>query len=392
MVSSTRKTSYRTFRPVLKFYKVFFLTLVTSSIISANCVKYHKNDFNQFITFLICNFFISTITYFGTFSLIKHLKKRGFVGTNLNAVKSAEKVAEPGALLGCVVYILVMVLFQIILRGRHENVCQQKNNDIVETRIKPCARIDRDNDVAASLPLCLAYSGTELSLYRSFQWLSSRGYRGRMLTYVIVVMTTVFCANAINIYAGINGLEIGQSLVMAFFITIYNSMDAFVGSLKNVPDPSWERVRCSIITHDQRLYTYYFTLPFIAVNVSLLCFNWYPAKLFPGNVYTLFSGAFFSTITVIGELWEVLPFLMLPQLINFFISIPQLVGIVKCPRHRIPKFNNRTNKLENSKNYTLLNLFLMVCGPTSEEGLTKALLCLQTLCCLLGLIYKYYMM
>ncbi|UKJ87673.1 glycosyl transferase, family 4 protein [Theileria orientalis] len=392
MVSSARKTSYRTFRPILKFYKVFFLPLVTSSIISANRVKYHKNDFNQFIIFLIYSFFISAITYFGTFSLIKNLKKRGFVGTNLNAIKSAEKVAEPGGLLGCVVYILAMVLFQMLFKDRQENGLEF-NLALVSIVIMTLLGLIDDilrlnwwikimGPIIASFPLCLAYSETEFSPDRSFQWLSNRGYHGRMFTYAIIVLITVFCANSINIYSGINGLEIGQSLVMAFFITIYNSMDGCMGSSEKVTHPSWER----------RMYTYYFTLPFIAVNASLLCFNWYPAKLFAGNVYTLFSGTFFSVITVIGELWEVLPFLMLPQLINFLISIPQLVGIVACPRHRIPKFNIKTKKLENSKNYTLLNLFLLVCGPMSEEALTMALLCLQTLCSLAGLIYKYYML
>ncbi|UVC49359.1 glycosyl transferase, family 4 protein [Theileria orientalis] len=384
MVSSTRKASYRTFRPMIKFSKAFFLTLITSSIISANC----------FIIFLIYCFFISAITYFGTFSLIKHLKKRGFVGTNLNAIKSAEKVAEPGGLLGCVVYILAMVLLPMIFKDRHENTLEF-NLGLVSIAIMTLLGLIDDilrlnwcikilGPIISSFPLCLAYSKTEFSSHRSLQWLSNRGYHGRMFTYVIIVLMTVFCANSINIYAGINGLEIGQSLVMAFFITIYNSMDGRKGFSEKLPVPSWER----------RLYTYYFTLPFIAVNVSLLCFNWYPAKLFAGNVYTLFSdqGTFFSVITVIGELWEVLPFLMLPQLINFLISIPQLVGIVTCPRHRIPKFNNRTNKLENSKNYTLLNLFLLVRGPMSEEALTMALIGIQTLCCLAGLVYKYYML
>lgn len=35
-------------------------------------------------------------------------------------------------------------------------------------------------------------------------------------------MLSVFCTNSINIYAGINGLEVGQSLIIACSIMLYN--------------------------------------------------------------------------------------------------------------------------------------------------------------------------
>lgn len=35
-------------------------------------------------------------------------------------------------------------------------------------------------------------------------------------------MLAVFCTNAINIYAGVNGLECGQTLVVSAFVCVYN--------------------------------------------------------------------------------------------------------------------------------------------------------------------------
>jgi UDP-N-acetylglucosamine--dolichyl-phosphate N-acetylglucosaminephosphotransferase len=40
-----------------------------------------------------------------------------------------------------------------------------------------------------------------------------------------VVVFQVFCTNAINIYAGINGLEAGQSFVIACGILAFNLYD-----------------------------------------------------------------------------------------------------------------------------------------------------------------------
>jgi len=38
-------------------------------------------------------------------------------------------------------------------------------------------------------------------------------------------MVAVFCTNAINILAGINGLEVGQSIVIASSILIFNFIE-----------------------------------------------------------------------------------------------------------------------------------------------------------------------
>jgi UDP-N-acetylglucosamine--dolichyl-phosphate N-acetylglucosaminephosphotransferase len=43
-------------------------------------------------------------------------------------------------------------------------------------------------------------------------------------------MLAVFCTNAINIYAGINGLEVGQSIVIGFSLILYNLIEIVLGS------------------------------------------------------------------------------------------------------------------------------------------------------------------
>lgn len=62
-----------------------------------------------------------------------------------------------------------------------------------------------------------------------FDWtLISAGF----FYYIYMGMLAVFCTNAINILAGINGLEVGQSLVIAASIIIFNliemNRDAFL--------------------------------------------------------------------------------------------------------------------------------------------------------------------
>lgn len=42
------------------------------------------------------------------------------------------------------------------------------------------------------------------------------------LFYGYIIMLVIFCTNAINIVAGINGIEVGQSLVIAASVATFN--------------------------------------------------------------------------------------------------------------------------------------------------------------------------
>lgn len=65
-------------------------------------------------------------------------------------------------------------------------------------------------------------------------------------------MLAIFCTNAINILAGINGLEVGQSLVIAVSIIIFNLIEMTKES--------------SIRAHQ---FSLYFMLPYFATSLGL---------------------------------------------------------------------------------------------------------------------------
>ncbi len=69
-------------------------------------------------------------------------------------------------------------------------------------------------------------------------------------------MLAVFCTNAINILAGINGLEVGQSLVIALSVIIFNCIQLFNNSVA-----------------EAHLFSLYFMLPYLATTLALWKFN-----------------------------------------------------------------------------------------------------------------------
>ena len=78
-------------------------------------------------------------------------------------------------------------------------------------------------------------------------------------------MLAVFCTNAINILAGINGLEAGQSVIIAASIALFN-----FGAM-NGPLGHYHR------------FSLYFLVPYLATTLPLLYYNWYPSSVFPGE-------------------------------------------------------------------------------------------------------------
>ncbi|TYZ67988.1 hypothetical protein PybrP1_012499 [[Pythium] brassicae (nom. inval.)] len=199
--------------------------------------------------------------------------------------------------------------------------------------------------------------------------------------YVYMGMMAVFCTNAINIYAGVNGLEAGQSFVIGAAVVLQNVVQIARG-------------------HDNdgcHALSLLFLLPFLATTLGLLQHNWYPSRVFVGDTFCYYAGMAFAVAGILGHFSKTLLLFFLPQVLNFVYSLPQLLKLVPCPRHRLPKFNAATGLLEPStitptstrSNYTVLNLFLVVFGPMKENRLVLALLAFQVLCCALAFYIRY---
>lgn len=231
--------------------------------------------------------------------------------------------------------------------------------------------------------------------------------------YFYIMAIAIFCPNSINILAGVNGLEAGQSLVICIGLLLNDAFYLFIN--KNP------------LAIESHLLSTYFLLPLAAVTLALLKYNWYPAKVFVGDTYCYFAGMVFAVVGILGHFSKTLLVFFVPQVLNFIYSAPQLFKIVDCPRHRMPKFNEKTGLLEPSKvefsvppkglqklllmllyklglialyydekkqliaasNMTLINLLLTKTGPLREDKLATILLGIQAGCCVMGLICRH---
>jgi UDP-N-acetylglucosamine--dolichyl-phosphate N-acetylglucosaminephosphotransferase len=175
----------------------------------------------------------------------------------------------------------------------------------------------------ASLPLLMVYivSGGSTTIIVPIPLRPLLGYDLPLgfLVYIYMGMLAVFCTNAINILAGINGVEVGQSVAIAISIASFNIIE-LTGSFA-----------------DKHLFSLYFILPFIGVSVALLRRNWYPSQVFVGDTFCYFAGMTFSVVAILGSFSKTMLLFFIPQIFNFLYSSPQLFKIIPCPRHRMPK-------------------------------------------------------
>ncbi|RYP91361.1 hypothetical protein DL770_002501 [Monosporascus sp. CRB-9-2] len=235
-----------------------------------------------------------------------------------------------------------------------------------------------------------------------------------VLYYVYMAALCIFSPNSINILAGINGIEVTQSIVIATLL----ALNDILYLTTPYPHPAT----------DSHLFSLYFLLPFLGVSFALLAHNWYPARVFVGDTYCYFAGMVFVVVSILGHFSKTLILLLLPQIFNFVYSTPQLFKLIPCPRHRLPHFNARTGLLEpsvtrwapdkqphpivvralrllarlrllslkeeqglvrESSNFTILNLWLVWRGPMREDRLATEITLMQLVLGLFGLVVRH---
>lgn len=234
----------------------------------------------------------------------------------------------------------------------------------------------------ASLPLLIAYSGgTGVVVPKILcQILPLPSYLELGVLYkVYMVAMVIFCANSINILAGVNGLEAGQTFVISCAVLFHN--------LTMLSGPAGE----DSAVRDGHLFSLYLMLPLAATTLGLLRFNWYPAQVFVGDTFTYFAGMTLAVAGILGHFSETLLLFFVPQILNFLYSLPQLFKIVPCPRHRLPRYEPSTGLLYPTPNYNLVNLTLQIMGPCSEQTLCLRLLLFQVLCCIASFAIRPYL-
>ncbi|CEI91680.1 hypothetical protein RMCBS344292_05963 [Rhizopus microsporus] len=272
----------------------------------------------------------------------------------------------------------------------------------------------------AGVPLLMFYytNGGGTSIVMPMQL---RSYFGKIvdlgaLYYVYMCMLIIFCTHSINILAGINGVEAGQTFIIALSIAVNDLL--YVVNSHSTP------------SSEVHLFSLYFILPFVGVTAALLWHNWFPAQVFVGDTFCYFAGMTFAVVGIMGHFSKTLLLFFIPQIFNFIYSCPQLFRFIECPRHRMPRLDTDTGLLKCStvrpndkkplsklgslilkllnaigllkvfeyddsgriiecNNLTIINLVLARLGPMSERNTTLWIMIIQLFGSALAFFIRY---
>ncbi|MBS3766099.1 hypothetical protein KGY71_06225 [Candidatus Bipolaricaulota bacterium] len=118
---------------------------------------------------------------------------------------------------------------------------------------------------------------------------------GLVYPLLVVPIGVTGAANAMNMLAGFNGLEVGLGVVMT-------AAFAFIG---------W---------YLEAWTAFFILISLLGPLLVTLYYNWYPAKLFVGDVGTLSIGAVIATAVIIGNYEWAGVIVIIPFVIDFFLK------------------------------------------------------------------------
>ena len=158
---------------------------------------------------------------------------------------------------------------------------------------------------------------------------------GILYPLLLIPIGVLAVANAVNMLAGLNGLESGMTAIALIGLGIYGYMN--------------NEIEASIIA-------------FIgaAAFLTFLYFNKYPAKIFPGDTGTYLAGALIATVVITGNMEKFGIIIFMPWIIEAFIKLKTRFkgtsfGKLTKQGYLKPKNNkieSLTHVIMNSGNYT----------------------------------------
>jgi len=173
---------------------------------------------------------------------------------------------------------------------------------------------------------------------------------GIIYPLVLVPLAVLCCSNATNFFAGFNGLEAGMGVVLHLSLGIYALMS--------------NRIPAAVLA-----------LVFAFALVSFLKYNWYPAKVFPGDLnYTI--GALVAGVTVLGNMEKFAIICFTPWIVE---SALKAMSHFKAENYGILQADG-TVKPREVKIRSLTHL-VMRSGRFTEKQVTEILIAIEIAFC-----------
>ena len=303
------------------------------------------------MVFLI--FLVSFAVSFAGFpAIIPRLKKAGIVGKNMNSEKQ-EEIPEMGGLVmaagfgaGIIFTITLRTFFDLFLSVSLTSILAVLSTVLIvaiigvfDDLISMKQWIKAFLPVFAALPLMALKEGYSMMRIPFIGLIEF----GIFYPLILVPLGITGAANAVNMLAGFNGLEVGMGVVA-------------IGALAVIAYLIGETTALIIL------------LAALGALVAALYYNWFPAKILVGDVGTLTIGAVVACAVIVGNYETAGVIIIIPYVVDFLIKaksrFPYSFGVCREGKLYCP----------DSGPVGLAQLIMKVCGGISERNLVLVLM------------------
>jgi len=306
------------------------------------------------------------ITFGGLLFLIPRLKRAGITQIDMNKSSRPEvpDMGGIGTITGCLFPILLAIAFTSFCGADFQMNIQVRELLAALVTILIIAFLGTVDDLLnlrqiakALLPLIAAFPLVAINAGSSTVNIPLIGQVNLGLVYplILIPLGITGAANAVNMLAAFNGLELGMGLVATC------SLGVIAYSLGHVS---------SLILLSAAF----------GAMLATIYFNWYPARLFIGNIGTYFIGAIIAAAVIIGDFeWA-----------GIIIMIPYFIDFAFKAVNRFPKsFGNETGgKLycPSGRPVGLGQFIMLLSHGISERRLVITLILMEAACGLAAII------
>lgn len=306
--------------------------------------------------FLLIFFFSFIVTFFGFPVIIPRMKKAGITGKNMN-IKKQEKIPEMGGLVmvagfsaGIILTIFIKIFFMsltdvslVALLACLSTVLIVALIGIFDDLISVKQIIKAFMPVFAALPLMAIEIGDSTMMVPFL----GRFNFGIVYPLLLVPLGITGAANAFNMLAGFNGLEVGLGIICMVSVSIIAYL---IGSMTALA----------------------IALSCLGVLIAALYYNWYPAKILIGDIGTLCIGTVLAICVIVGDFETAGVILIIPFVIDFIIKakyrFPYTFGVFKEGKLYCPEDGPKG----------LAHIILKIFGGMQEKHLVMVLIGIES--------------
>jgi len=315
--------------------------------------------------------FISFIVSFVSFPIvIPRLKKAGIVGKNMNS-KSQEEIPEMGGLImatgfsaGIIAAIALRTFFHIFPLIHLTSIYAVLSTILIVVLIGIFDDlISIKQGVKAIMPVFAAFPLMAIKEGFSIMSIPFIGLINFGIFYplILVPLGITGAANAANMLAGFNGLEVGMGIIIVISLSIIAYLI--------------EQITALVVL-----------LAVLGTLMATIYYNWYPAKILIGDVGTLSLGAVVAAAVIIGNFETAGIIVLIPYIIDF---------IIKANNHFPSK--NWSGVYRNGKLYcpdsgpiSLCQWILKLSGGISERNLVLVLMGVEVIFGIMAILIYIY--